>query len=74
MAAVIAKADDSSFAAKSFGVLNLSALADEPISVAIATEYVPNVGDAWGYLLGLLTDPEDASGASRGTRSSRSPT
>src|SRR6476469_985060 len=62
LAAVIAKADNSSFAAKSFGVLNLSALADESISVAIATEYVPNVGDAWGYLLGLLTDPEDASG------------
>jgi maltose alpha-D-glucosyltransferase/alpha-amylase len=63
LAAVIAKADNSSFAARSFGVLNLSALTDEPISVAIATEYMANVGDAWGYLVELLTEPDDAPGA-----------
>jgi trehalose synthase-fused probable maltokinase len=63
LAAVIAKAADASFAAQSYGVLNLAGLADEPISVAIAAEYVPNVGDAWTWLLALLTDPDDPSGA-----------
>jgi trehalose synthase-fused probable maltokinase len=63
LAAVIAKAADASFAARSFGVLTMAGVAEEPISIAIAAEYVPNLGDAWSYILGLLTDPDDASGA-----------
>jgi maltose alpha-D-glucosyltransferase/alpha-amylase len=62
LAAVIAKAADSTFAARTFGVLSLSGIAKGPIVVGIATEYEQNTGDAWGYLLSILTDPEDPSG------------
>jgi maltose alpha-D-glucosyltransferase/alpha-amylase len=62
LAAVIAKAADSSFAARTFGVLTLTGVAEEAIVVGIATEYVPNTGDAWAYLLSILTDPDDPTG------------
>jgi trehalose synthase-fused probable maltokinase len=63
LAAVIAKAANSTFAARTFGVLSLAGVAEVPIVVGIATDYVPNTGDAWTYLLSILTDPMDPSGA-----------
>ena len=59
LSAVIAKARDASFAAATHGLLNLTGVGESPMCLAICTQFVPNVGDAWGYLLSKVTDPSD---------------
>lgn len=63
LAAVIAKAADASFAARTHGALLLEGIKDSPICLAICSEFIPNVGDAWAYLLEQMSDPTDPSGA-----------
>ena len=65
LAAVIAKAQDSSFSARTHGTLVLRGIAASPICIAICSEYVPNLGDAWGYLLSQLIGPAETSGLIR---------
>jgi trehalose synthase-fused probable maltokinase len=64
LAAVIAKAGDASFAARTHGALLLEGVKDESICLAICTDFVPNQGDAWAYLLSCLTDPGEPASAS----------
>jgi maltose alpha-D-glucosyltransferase/alpha-amylase len=59
LSAVIAKARDASFAAATHGLLNLTGVGESPMCLAICAQFVPNVGDAWGYLLSKVTDPSD---------------
>jgi len=51
LSGVISRAADRSFAPEAYGTLWQNTALGAPTCLAICTEFVPNVGDGWGYFL-----------------------
>lgn len=54
LATVIAKSPNQDFAPSTYAMLTLENVLNDPICLAVASEFVPNVGDAWAVILDQL--------------------